>query len=59
MATVLWGPEIASVYDATSAEMFAPAVLGAAVDVLASLVAAAGPRLKQSSPSGRGAWRCR
>ena len=37
MATVLWGPEIASVYDATSAGMFDPAVLAPTVDVLASL----------------------
>ena len=37
MATVLWGPEIASVYDATSAGMFEPAVLEPTVDVLAAL----------------------
>jgi SAM-dependent methyltransferase len=37
MATVLWGAEIASSYDSGSGEMFAPAVLGPTVDVLASL----------------------
>jgi SAM-dependent methyltransferase len=37
MATVLWGPEMASAYDKTSGDMFAPAVLGPTVDVLASL----------------------
>ena len=37
MATVLWGAETASVYDATSAEMFAPAVLEPTVGVLAAL----------------------
>jgi len=52
MATVLWGPEIASVYDATSAEMFAPAVLGPAVDVLASL-AGGGAALEFAVGTGR------
>jgi len=37
MATVMWGSEIAQHYDATSADMFAPAILGPCVDVLASL----------------------
>jgi hypothetical protein len=52
MATVLWGPEIASVYDATSAEMFAPAVLRPAVDVLASL-AGGGAALEFAVGTGR------
>jgi len=52
MATVLWGAEIASVYDATSAEMFAPAVLGPAVDVLAAL-AGGGAALEFAVGTGR------
>jgi len=52
MATVLWGPEIASVYDATSAEMFAPQVLGPAVDVLTSL-AGGGAALEFAVGTGR------
>jgi hypothetical protein len=53
MATVLWGAETAAVYEAACADMFAPAVLGPAVDVLAAL-AGGGPRW--SSPPGRAAW---
>jgi len=52
MATVLWGAEIASVYDDTSAAMFAPEVLGPAVDVLAAL-AGDGPALEFAVGSGR------
>jgi hypothetical protein len=52
MATVLWGPEIASVYDDTSADMFSPAVLGPAVDVLAAL-AAHGAALEFAVGTGR------
>jgi hypothetical protein len=52
MATVLWGAEIASVYDATSAGMFEPAVLGPAVDVLASL-AGNGAALEFAVGTGR------
>ena len=52
MATVLWGPETASVYDATCAEMFAPAVLGPAVDVLAAL-AGEGAALEFAVGTGR------
>ena len=52
MATVLWGPEIASVYDTTSARMFAPEVLGPAVDVLAAL-AGHGAALEFAVGSGR------
>ncbi len=35
MATVVWGPELASIYDEVVAERFAPEVLGPTVDVLA------------------------
>ena len=52
MATVLWGAEIASVYDNTSAAMFAPEVLGPAVDVLAAL-AGDGAALEFAVGSGR------
>ena len=52
MATVLWGAEIASVYDATSAGMFDPAVLGPTVDVLASL-AGNGAALEFAVGTGR------
>jgi hypothetical protein len=52
MATVLWGAEIASVYDATSAGMFDPAVLGPTVDVLASL-AGNGTALEFAVGTGR------
>ena len=52
MATVLWGAEIASVYDNTSAAMFAPEVLGPAVDVLAAL-AGDGSALEFAVGSGR------
>jgi hypothetical protein len=52
MATVLWGAEIASVYDATSAGMFEPAVLGPTVDVLASL-AGNGAALEFAVGTGR------
>jgi SAM-dependent methyltransferase len=52
MATVLWGAEAASVYDATSAEMFAPAVLEPTVDVLAAL-AGEGAALEFAVGTGR------
>ena len=52
MATVLWGPEIASVYDSTAAGMFHPAVLGPCVDVLASL-AGYGAALEFAVGTGR------
>ena len=52
MATVLWGAETASVYDATSAEMFAPAVLEPTVDVLAAL-AGDGAALEFAVGTGR------
>jgi SAM-dependent methyltransferase len=52
MATVLWGAEIASAYDGGSAGMFAPAVLGPTVDVLASL-AGNGAALEFAVGTGR------
>jgi hypothetical protein len=52
MATVLWGAEIASIYDATSAGMFEPAVLEPTVDVLASL-AGNGAALEFAVGTGR------
>ena len=52
MATVLWGAEIASVYDAASAGMFESAVLGPTVDVLASL-AGNGAALEFAVGTGR------
>jgi methyltransferase family protein len=52
MATVLWGAEIASVYDSTSAEMFAPAVLEPALDVLGAL-AGDGAALEFAVGTGR------
>lgn len=52
MATVLWGAEIASVYDISSAEMFEPEVLGPTVDVLASL-AGHGAALEFAVGTGR------
>ena len=52
MATVLWGAEIASVYDATSVGMFEPTVLGPTVDVLASL-AGDGAALEFAVGTGR------
>jgi SAM-dependent methyltransferase len=52
VATVTWGPDIAETYDATSAEMFDPAVLQPAVDVLAEL-ADGGPALEFAIGTGR------
>jgi len=52
MATVLWGAETAAVYDSTCAGMFAPAVLGPAVDLLASL-AGDGAALEFAVGTGR------
>ncbi len=52
MATVLWGPEIASVYDDTSSDMFDPAVVGPTVDVLAAL-AGQGAALEFAIGTGR------
>ena len=40
MASVLWGKDVADVYDTTAAAMFDPAVLEPAVDLLVDLVGA-------------------
>ena len=40
MATIMWGPELAAHYDQADQEMFSPAVLGPAVDVLTGLAQA-------------------
>jgi hypothetical protein len=40
VATIMWGPELAAHYDQTDQEMFSPAVLGPAVDLLAELARA-------------------
>ena len=52
MATVMWGADAAARYDAASTEMFEPAVLGPAVDVLAAL-AGGGPALEFAVGTGR------
>lgn len=52
MASVVWGREVAEVYDATSAAMFDPAVVGPAVDLLVSL-AQQGPALEFAVGTGR------
>ena len=52
MGTVEWGAEIAAVYDATSASMFAPEVLDPCVDALAEL-ADGGPALEFAIGTGR------
>jgi SAM-dependent methyltransferase len=52
VGTQLWGEEVASVYDETSADMFAPHVLDPTVDFLAEL-AAGGPALELAVGTGR------
>jgi SAM-dependent methyltransferase len=52
VATVLWGPETAETYDASSASMFDPAVLDPTVDLLAEL-ADGGPALEFAVGTGR------
>ncbi|HVT69041.1 MAG TPA: class I SAM-dependent methyltransferase [Trebonia sp.] len=52
MATVMWGPELAEHYDAVSAQMFAPEVLGPCVDLLAAL-AGHGAALEFAAGTGR------
>jgi len=52
MRTVLWGPEVAEAYDATSAAMFDPAVLDPAVDALTDL-AGGGRALELAVGTGR------
>jgi SAM-dependent methyltransferase len=52
MGTITWGEDVAAVYDTTSAEMFEPAVLDPAVDLLATL-AGDGPVLELAIGTGR------
>lgn len=52
MATMMWGAETAARYDASSTDMFDPAVLGPAVDVLEEL-AAGGRVLEFAIGTGR------
>jgi SAM-dependent methyltransferase len=52
VVSVVWGREIAEVYDRTSAPMFEPAVLGPVVDTLVEL-AGAGPALEFAIGTGR------
>ncbi len=52
MGTVVWGEDIAEVYDETVATRFDPAVLGPTVDVLAEL-AGDGPALELAIGTGR------
>ena len=55
MGTVLWGAEIAEVYDTLSAAMFAPAALDPAIDLLAEL-AGGGRALEFAVGTGRVAF---
>jgi SAM-dependent methyltransferase len=52
VASIMWEADSAAVYDATSPEMFAPAVLDPTVDVLAAL-AGDGPALEFAVGTGR------
>jgi SAM-dependent methyltransferase len=52
MASITWGNDIAEAYDATSAAMFAPAVVDPAVDLLFEL-AVGGPALEFAVGTGR------
>ena len=52
MASILWGDDVAAVYDVTSVAMYAPDVLGPAVDRLAEFVGA-GPALEFAIGTGR------
>jgi SAM-dependent methyltransferase len=52
MATVIWSQDQADIYDATSAAMYAPEVLGPTVDFLADL-AGSGPALELAVGTGR------
>jgi SAM-dependent methyltransferase len=52
VATVLWGPELAESYDASSASMFDPAVLDPTTQLLAEL-ADGGPALEFAVGTGR------
>jgi SAM-dependent methyltransferase len=52
VASLIWGQDVAEVYDATSAAMFDPAVLDPTVDVLLDL-ARGGPALEFAIGTGR------
>jgi hypothetical protein len=52
MPSVMWGKDIAEVYDTTAAAMFEPAVVDPAVDLLAAL-AGDGPALELAVGTGR------
>ncbi len=52
MGTVVWGPELAEVFDETYAAQYAPAVLDPMVDLLAGL-AGGGPALELAVGTGR------
>ena len=52
MGSVIWGPEIAEVYDKTYVAQFEPPVLGPIVDLLAGL-ARGGPALEFAAGTGR------
>ena len=52
MGSIMWGEDVASVYDLTSAEMWAPEVLGPTVDRLAEF-AEGGPVLEFAIGTGR------
>jgi SAM-dependent methyltransferase len=52
VGSITWGTELAEVYDAINAPLFAPAVLDPIVDFLAGL-AAAGPALELAVGTGR------
>jgi hypothetical protein len=57
MASVMWGPELAEVYDRTYRAQFEPSVLDPMVGLLAELAgAAARPWSSRLAPGG---WRCR
>jgi hypothetical protein len=56
VASILWEADSAAVYDATSPEMFAPAVLDPTVDVLAALRVT---ERRSSSPWAPAGWPCR
>lgn len=52
VTSIIWGEDIAKAYDATSAVMFAPTVLGPAVDLLFEL-SEGGPALEFAIGTGR------
>jgi SAM-dependent methyltransferase len=52
MGSIIWGPEIAEIYDKTYVATFEPPVLGPIVDLLAEL-ARGGPALEFAAGTGR------